>query len=218
VFRLLQSGFGIAPVVGVVLLALACTTVTRGGSASLRRDAEVAEDLAIRNADVTNGVHSGHFVDMAQYSHVRDERMAEMFKTIARRHGVTEKQVSESLTYRPVGLDLLIMLSFAGLYIWTAEVVVRRIAHRSSMVITAYISIVLSGFGVLLGEGWTIFIEQVRLGTGHLSYRLDRIPWAHHRLALFIAGVVLYWFVRLNSQGARAGRHPYNQLSVTAPP
>ena len=35
--------------------------------------------------------------------------------------------------------------------------------------------------------------ESIRLGSGHLSYRLDRIPWRQHHLSLFIAGVVLFW-------------------------
>jgi hypothetical protein len=58
-----------------------------------------------------------------------------------------------------------------------------------------YGSVVLSIGGVLLGEGWAILVEQLRLGTGHLSYRMYRIPWSHHRLALLIAGFALFWLV-----------------------
>ena len=66
--------------------------------------------------------------------------MAEMFKTTAIRHGVTENEVRESITDRPAELDLLVMLSFAALYAFVAHL----IARRSSMIMNAYVSVVLS--------------------------------------------------------------------------
>jgi hypothetical protein len=174
-FRLLQGGVGLA------LLALIGCAQPR----SLLRDAEVAEDNAIRYADSVRGPH---------YAQLRDQRMAEMFKMVAARDGVTEEQVRESLTHRPAGVDLAAMLSFAAFYVCIAELVLRRV---SSVAMIIYNSVVLSIGGVLLGEGWAILIEQLRLGTGHLSYRMYRIPWSHHRVALLIAGAVLYWVVTI---------------------
>ncbi len=130
---------------------------------------------------------------MAEYGRVRDQRMAEMFKTLAARYGVSEDQVRESLTRRPVGVDLLVMLSFAAFYAWVANLTVRR----TSIVTTAYASVILGAVAVLLVETWAMFVESVRLGTGHLSYRLERVPWSHHRLALFVAALALYWLVAM---------------------
>jgi hypothetical protein len=154
----------------------------------------VAEDLAIRHADDLRGPHSGHFEGMAEYGRLRDQYMEEQFKSVAARHGVSEAQVRESLTHRPPGVDLLVMLSFAALYALIAGVVARQL---HSIVMTAYVSIVLSAASVLLGEQWAGLVESLRLGTGHLSYRADRIPWSHHRLSLFVACVALYWFVAI---------------------
>jgi hypothetical protein len=181
--RLLQSGACVA------FLVLAGCPQHR----SLPYDAEVAEDLAIRYADAQRGPHSGHFESMAHYGQVRDQRIAEMFKTVASRHGVTEEQVRESLTHRPLGVDLVVILSFAVFYAWVADIIVRR----RSMIMTAYISIVLSAVAVLFGESWAGFIESVRLGTGHLSYRADRIPWGHHRVMIWIAAALLCWLVAI---------------------
>jgi hypothetical protein len=57
---------------------------------------------------------------MREYENVRNQRMAEMFKTVSIRDGVTEDEVRESLTNRPEGLDLLVILSFAALYMGSA--------------------------------------------------------------------------------------------------
>jgi len=59
----------------------------------------------------------------------------------------------------------------------------------------AYTSVVASVVGVLLGEVWSDLMENIRLGNGHLSYRLERIPWSHHRLGMFVGGVVLFWLL-----------------------
>ena len=189
-FRLLQSGAGVARVLSLVAFA-GCPGCTQPHS--LRRDAEVAEHLAIRYADAHSGPHSGNFESMAEYGRVKDQQMAEMFKTVAARYGVSENQVRESLTRRPVGVDLLVMLSFAAFYAWVADIIVRR----TSIVMTAYASVVLSGVAVLVVETGAMFVESVRLGTGHLSYRLERVPWSHHRLVLFIAALALCWLVAM---------------------
>jgi hypothetical protein len=132
---------------------------------------------------------------MAEYGRVRDQRMAEMFKTVATRHGVTEAQVRESLSDRPRGLDLFVMLSFALFYVCAAGLIAQRVPRQSWIAMSVYISVVVSAAGVLLGEEWAGFVESVRLGTGHLSYRGSRIPWSHHHLALFLAGIAIYLLV-----------------------
>lgn len=183
--RILQSGVGI----GCLILG-ACSP-----QHSLRHDAEATEDLAIRYADAHSGPHSGHFDSMIEYARVRDRRLAEMFKTVAARDGVTEEQVRESLSNRLAGVDLFVMLSFALFYVCAAGLIARWVPHQNWIAMSAYISVVVSAAEVLLGEQWAVFVESVRLGTGHLSYRGGRIPWTHHRLALYFAGIAIYLLV-----------------------
>ncbi len=183
-FRLLQSSACLG------LLALAGCSQHR----SLRQDAEGAEDRAIRYADAHSGPHSGHFESMAEYGRVRDQQMDEMFKTVAAQHGVSEEQVRQSLADRPAGADILALLSFGAFYAGAVYLISRRI---NSTAMTIYLSVVSSALALFLGEGWAILVESIRLGTGHLSYRMGRIPWGHHRMALFVTALVLFWTVAL---------------------
>ena len=38
-------------------------------------------------------------------------------------------------------------------------------------------------------------IEVIRVGNGHMSYRADRIPWAHYHASLFALYFALFWSV-----------------------
>jgi hypothetical protein len=179
--RLLQSGACVA------FLVLA----GYGNRASLRRAAEAAEDSAIRYADEHNGVHSGHFQSMAEYGRVRDQRLGEAFQAVAAKYGVTEEQVRAAVERRPVGIDSAVVLSFAIFYVGIVIALVRG----RPMAMLVYLSLVASAAAVLLVEWWAGLVESIRLGTGHLSYRADRMPWSHHRLAMFFTALAIYWLV-----------------------
>ncbi len=69
----------------------------------------------------------------------------------------------------------------------TREQVRESLAHRRTSVVSLG--------GVLLGEIWSFTAENFRVGNGHLSYRVNRIPWTQHRLGLFAGGVVLFWLL-----------------------
>ncbi|MGD1211534.1 MAG: hypothetical protein ABR973_09285 [Candidatus Acidiferrales bacterium] len=169
----------------------------------LSEDAQLAEDLAIRYADSHKGIHSGHFEGEAEYARTREQCMTALFDTIGNTYGVTEGQVRDSLTHRRVDLDLLVILSFAVFYCLAASNIARRVWQRfppeegwiAGTVATFITSGVVSAVGVGLGEVWSGIVETIRVGNGHLSYRADRIPWTHHRLGLFISGVVLFWII-----------------------
>jgi hypothetical protein len=182
----------------------------------LSDDAHEAEDLAIRYADAHNGIHSGHFKGEGAYSQARDQCMAALLGTIATTHGVTEAQVREGLTQRREYLDVLVILSFAVLYGFVAGALARRIWQRfppddgwiAGAIATLLMSTVVSAAGLFLGEIWSGIIENIRVGNGHLSYRLDRIPWTHHRFALFIGGLLLFWLIA----AFQYRRHPTEPL------
>jgi hypothetical protein len=89
------------------------------------------------------------------------------------------------------------------LYGLAASGIARRLFRRyppgegwlEMLVAVLFTSAVVSLTGVLLGEVWAFLLETYRLGNDHLSYRADRIPWAHHRLILFVGGVVIFWLI-----------------------
>lgn len=129
--------------------------------------------------------------------------MAELFAVIGNNHGVTQPQTRQALLYRRPGQVLAVILSFALLYGLAATGIVRLVARRYPIdqgwlevaVAVLFTSTVVSLTGVLLGEVWAFLLETYRLGDDHLSYRADRIPWAHHCLVLFLGGVVLFWLI-----------------------
>jgi hypothetical protein len=70
------------------------------------------------------------------------------------------------------------------------------------------VSLVTAWAGMMLGEVWSILMEVLRVGNGHLSYRTDRIPWVQHRVAAFVSGVIAFWFIgaiRYSRRTSRAG-------------
>jgi hypothetical protein len=129
--------------------------------------------------------------------------MARLFQIVGSNHGVTEEQVRWHLTHRRTELDLAVILAFIALYALAAIVIVRGVCRRNThrqetwgwVVMMVYTSVIASAIGVLLGEVWSDLMENIRLGTGHLSYRVERIPWSHHRLGMFAGGVVLFWLL-----------------------
>jgi hypothetical protein len=174
----------------------------------LADDADLAEDLAIRYADLHVGPNAG-------YGETRDQCMAALFSTIAKNHGVTTEQVREAVGQRPMSFDAAVLLSFAAFYFLVAYYFARRVCCRfplhegwpAALVSTIGASILVSFLGVLMLETMSVFPEGIRLGSDHLSYRSFRIPWAQNRMALFTGGLLLFWLAaalryRVTSRGA----------------
>ena len=129
--------------------------------------------------------------------------MTKLVRIIARIDGVTESQIRSSVTKRAPEFDLAVILSFGMLYTLAAYFVVGWLLARHSKdgggsvtaIMAVYACAVLSAAGALFADLWSLALESVRLGSGHLSDRTYRIPWARHRLALFIAVVLVFWIV-----------------------
>jgi hypothetical protein len=163
-------------------------------------DVERAEDLAIRYGD--RGLRAGHFPSMEEYGRARNECMATLFTVIASNHSVSAQQVHQSVGRRPEGLDLAVLLSFALLYSLVSIGLVIRIFSRfpvdapvPALAATVGMSAVVSGGG-LMGLGlWAGTVEMIRVGNTHMSYRVDRLPWGHHTIGLFVSGVFLFWMI-----------------------
>jgi hypothetical protein len=165
----------------------------------LSDDAEFAEDLAIRYADVARGLHTKNFEGIAEYNQARNTCMASLFRIVAGVHGVSTEAVQRSLGHRRVSFDLAVFFSFALLYGWGASLLSRWLSglYGSSetkltiIVMTVVVSLLAGIAGVMLGEQWSWIWETYRIGNQHMSYRATRIPWTHHRGGLFLVGTVV---------------------------
>ncbi len=63
----------------------------------------------------------------------------------------------------------------------------------------------------MVGMLWSIVVDEVRLGSGHLSYRMDRILFRQHWAMLFVCGVVIFLLAVLLRSRAKADDHAPEQ-------
>jgi len=164
----------------------------------LSENAEFAEDLAIRYADV----HHGHAED---YDAARDSCMATLFAGVAKQHAVPVESVYHSLGRNRVYIDLAEVLPFALLYCFLGAAIARLILRRyppsdgwiSTVIMILLISLAFAVGGTMIGEVWSWAVEGYRVGNGHMSYRAQRLIWSRHPTALFFGALVLFWLVAI---------------------
>jgi hypothetical protein len=177
----------------------------RSDDRHLLDDVTLAEELAIRAADVRRGHRSGRFDGDATYAAARESCLGTLFDAIAASHRVPAAEVRARLGRRVRSVDLVIFGSFAAFYGLAAIAVTRHLGigysrerRLTSVAALLVASIAASAVGVVAGELWSLLAEGIRVSSNnHMSYRAVRIPWLHHRLAIFAAGVVLFWIVAL---------------------
>jgi hypothetical protein len=162
-------------------------------------DVTVAEDLAVRYADVTRGHRSGHFAGADAYTAARERCLATLFATVATTHGVDLQQVRDVRGQRPFAVDVTVSLSFAVLYFIFSAVVAGTVFRSfpvdeptPAVVASLVAAVALSACGVIAFGLFAAVLEVVRIGNAHLSLRADRLPWAHHTLLLFAIGVLVF--------------------------
>src|SRR5205814_7604322 len=127
-------------------------------------------------------------------------------------HTVPPAEVFKFLGRRSLAMDIAVNLPFIFLYGFLARRLVGRLRRRyppEDGWTVAFLIVILSSLafgvgGVMLGDQWSIVAENIRVGTGHLSYRVDRLPWARHQIGFFVLCVVLFW-------GAAAARYRVRQ-------
>jgi hypothetical protein len=168
----------------------------------LRYDALTAEDIAIRWADKHSGPKSVQFKGFPEYRRRMDECMEALFQGVASHHGVDVALVRQYRLGRDIVSDSAVILGFAFLYALAsyglAGVIRRRFPSDEGpafLIATVAMSVLASIVGVMLGDLWSVSIENLRMGSGHLSYRIDRIPWRLHWGEAFICGLVVFWLV-----------------------
>lgn len=170
------------------------------GYRQLAHDAEFAEDLGIRYADVCCGLRSGHFESMEEYARKRDVCIAQLFHVVAQNDGAPDEAVRRSLNHRPIELDISIILSFVLVYSWAVTAIAFQIwrAHgddygsQRAKVISVYAALLVGFAFITAGEIWFDTMEAIRIGNGHAGYRAERCPWVHHYYFEYITGATIF--------------------------
>jgi hypothetical protein len=177
----------------------------------LIEDAQLAEDLAIRFADLEHGRLYGYHGHggLVRQRQTRAECMASLVAVIKTHHGVTSEQIAVARRYRNPVFDLAVALSFASVYwigaVWACRGLVLRFRDdaRAALVALAIASLPISTIGVLLGGLWFGAAEIIRVGNDHLSsFREARHLGSQHLPRMFIVGVALFGLA-----GVRQLRH-----------
>ena len=129
--------------------------------------------------------------------------MASLFQFVARDHRVSVDQVRQSLSDRPKIFDWGVILSFAVLYGLAAYLITHKLCETfwrnrdrlRGVMMTVYVSAITSVVGTGLTGLWSATMENIRLGNGHLSYRLARVPWQHHQPVILVFAMALFWLL-----------------------
>lgn len=162
----------------------------------LRFDAITAEDMAIRWADQRFG-HRPEWDQRCQ------ECMETLFAGLAKTHGVDVATVRHYSRERDLVVDAPVILGFAFIYVLVAYLFAGRIRRRFPPGEPGFWVLALTtagGFslvGVLCGIFGSIVVEEYRLNSHHLSFRMFRIPFRQHWVILFVGGVIIFLFVAL---------------------
>jgi len=185
---------------------------SRGGDARhIREDVELAEELAVEYMDAQRRSQSGR---QRPPSEVMNTCRNSLLKQISTSHNVPPGEMLQFFGRRSLVTDLTVIVPFLLLYGVLAMLLAGRLGRRyppedsmtAAIAMTLLCSLAFGVGGLLLGEEWSLTAEGLRLGTGHLSYRADRLPWAHHRIGFFVLCVALFWLAAAVRFGVRQRR------------
>jgi len=162
----------------------------------LRFDAVTAEDMAIRWSDI-------HFGLRPEWDQKCYDCMQTLFQGIAKHHSVDVAIVRQYSAERDPLVDTPVILSFGLLYLFVAYIFTGRMLRRfpandsTFWIMTLILAAGVSLVAVMVGGLASIVIENIRLNSAHLSYRMNRIPFRQHWAMLFVCGFVVFWLVAL---------------------
>jgi len=109
-----------------VVLDLGATVQCR----HLNADVRSAEEIAIRHADRTRGVRSGHYAGPDEYHSARTRCFAALAGEISVRHQVPPSQVAGAVGQRDRRLDAAVLIVFAALFAIAANALCRELFTR----------------------------------------------------------------------------------------
>jgi hypothetical protein len=177
--------------------SLSLDLTKRSDRRHLRFDAITAEDMAIRWADM-------RFSHRPEYDQRTYECMQTLFQGIAKDHDVDIAIVRQYSASRDPITDGAVIISFGILYVLVAYFFAKRIRQRfppgedsGFWIMTLTMAAGVSLAAVMVGILGSIVIEEFLIGSGHLSYRMNRIPFRQYWGTLFICGFVLFSLIAL---------------------
>jgi hypothetical protein len=132
---------------------------------------------------------------------------------------VTIDQVDQALDRRDIRFDIAVvfvpMVVFLALISHMAASRVYEHAfdnspHIKAIAVVSLVlaSVILSAVNVPVGEMWSGLVEAFRVRNGHMGgIRALRLPWAQHRIVIFVGGIALFWLVALYRYRAMCRHH-----------
>ena len=175
----------------------------------LTQDAQLAEELAIRNADAEHGrrfavAHHGGLLDNGRF---RQECLSQLFGAIEDHHGATADEIQLARGVRNPVFDLAVVLLFLPFYSLVAVAVCRWLNRRfppdeplARMIATGLVSMAIAFLGVQCFRLWGAVWEVIRVGNGHMtSIRVaSTTRWVHQYAGADLLGAILvFWLVAL---------------------
>ena len=166
----------------------------------LRKDIEFAEELAIEYMDARHWQRSGNLQPLSA-NQTLHACLTSLAAQIGKSHNVPPRELAQFFGRRSRAVDLAINLPFLVLYWLLAVFLITWLLSRypltegwtSTLVMLVLASLLFTVGGMLIGPQWSLAAENLRVGTGHLSYRVDRLPLVRHQLAFIVLCFIIFW-------------------------
>jgi hypothetical protein len=194
--------------------------------AHLVEDAQLAEELGIRYADLEHGRRTGieHHGGLLDNGRVRNECLSRMFAAIEDHHGVTADQVRVARGRRSPAFDVAVAFLFVPFYSLVVAVVCRGLYRRFSpedgharWIASGLASVALAVLGAQCLRLWGAVWEVIRVGNGHMTSirAASQTVWIkQHPGADIVAGVLLFWLIALIRFRMAPGDEPGNDNTL----
>jgi hypothetical protein len=174
-----------------------------GDMRHLRGDIEFAEELAVEYMDAHRRPGSGTSGPPRSASEDLNTCLATLLQQIAKSHGVSRTEIIENFGRRSILIAICELLPFVLLYLFLSVLLIDKVRSRyrpDEGVVVGLLMMLLASLaagigGGLLGEQLAAFVEMIRVGNGHMSYRADRVPWPYYQASLFGLYFALFWVV-----------------------
>ena len=143
----------------------------------------------------------------ASHGRLRSECEAMLFSLVGQNNAVDLAAVEAARRQLDAQVwDLPVHLPLAAMFIISAVILAGKIRRRfppdeavPALLATVFVSLVLAVMFQVVGHLWDGLVEMTRLGTTHLSYRVERLGWREHGRTVFVASAVLFWSAVLYS-------------------
>lgn len=187
----------------------------------LSEDVDTAIEIAVRSADAEHGRRAGFPTNggSVDFGRLREKCLEKLFATAAQFHG-TPAEVRSIPVRRDWRFVAVTAISFIAFYCLASAMLCRKLAARFSedgrrptLVAFAMASIATSLAGVHLSVQWFVTAEAIQIGSDHLSWLRIVRPTPQLLVAMFFAGVALFWLVAMR-QFARVTRNKIHPFGV----